>query len=89
MQKLKKSDFKKSTSKGKKYMIKVNNKLVHFGALGYQQYHDKIGLYSSYDHNDVTRRNLYRARHKKIYSNGKPSYLTRYTPAWFSWNYLW
>lgn len=60
-----KLEFLRSTRKGKKYMVKVGNKTVHFGALGYQQYHDKIGLYSSLNHNDPARRKLYRARHKK------------------------
>jgi hypothetical protein len=87
---MKKSDFKKSTKSGKKYMITINGKTIHFGASGYQQYHDKIGLYSSLDHGDLNRRKRYRDRHKKIYNKfGVPSYRVKYTPAWFSWHYLW
>jgi len=81
--------FSKSNVKGKKYKAEVNGRVVHFGALGYKQYHDKIGMYSSDDHNDVKRRDRYRARHKKIMIGSTPAYKIKYTPAWFSWNYLW
>ena len=75
--------IKKSTRKGKKYMAKVGDRWVHFGALGYEQYHDKIGLYKHLDHNDKSRRKRYRNRHRST------PYNVKYTPAWFSWNYLW
>jgi len=61
-------------------------KTVQFGAKGYQQYQDQtpLGLYSSEDHLDEKRRENYQARH------GAQGYQTReYSPAWFSWNYLW
>lgn len=81
--------FSRSDRKGKKYKAEVYGKTVHFGALGYQQYHDKIGLYSSLDHNDIKRRKRYRDRHKKIMIGSIPAYRIKYTPAWFSWYYLW
>lgn len=81
--------FSRSDRKGKKYKAEVYGKIVHFGALGYQQYHDKIGLYSSLDHNDIKRRKRYRDRHKKIMIGSIPAYRIKYTPAWFSWYYLW
>ncbi len=62
---------------------------VSFGALGYEHYKDKIGNFSYYDHNDKSRRAQYRARHSKILNHGVPSYKIHFTPAWFSWHYLW
>jgi hypothetical protein len=83
-------EFTKSTNPNKKYDIVVDGKKISFGAAGYQQYHDKIGLYSNLDHKDVKRRQAYRNRHSKILlADGRPAYKVRYTPAWFSWNYLW
>jgi len=61
-------------------------KTVQFGAKGYQQYQDStpLKLYSSEDHLDESRRDNYRARH------GAQGYQeNQYSPAWFSWNYLW
>lgn len=81
--------IKKSTRNGKKYMAKVGDKWVHFGALGYAQYHDKIGYYSTLDHDDKARRKRYQDRHKKIMIGSTPAYKVKYTPAWFSWHYLW
>lgn len=48
----------------------------------YQHYHDKIGHYKSYDHNDRQRRNLYRIRHAGQEKN-------KFSSGWFSWTYLW
>lgn len=81
--------IKKSTRPGKKYMAKVGNSWVHFGALGYQHYYDKIGLFREFDHLDKKRRKRYRDRHRKIMIDSTPAYQVKYSPAWFSWHYLW
>jgi hypothetical protein len=78
----------KSTRAGKKYSVYVtsekgNPKLIHFGALGYQHYKDKIGLYSDLDHLDKGRRKNYRSRHQHDRINDKN------TPGYWSWHYLW
>lgn len=78
---IKKEDFKKSTRKNKKYMIKIDGRTVHFGDKRYQHYKDKIGMYSHLDHNDKERRRLYYARH------GKDA--VKYSPKYFSHKYLW
>jgi hypothetical protein len=57
-------------------------KKIPFGDKRYQQYHDKIGLYSHLDHNDEIRRLNYKKRHK----NDK---LNEFSPGYFSWYYLW
>ncbi len=53
----------KSTRKNKKYMVLTEKGVIHFGQLPYQQYKDKIGVYSDLDHLDKKRRDLYYKRH--------------------------
>ena len=73
--------FKKSTRKNKKYDVyKHNVYLVSFGDNRYEQYFDKIGLYSDKNHNDKKRRDAYYKRHGKAdFESAK----------WFSHKYLW
>lgn len=83
----------------KKYKVKIydgkNKKLkktVQFGDKRYEQYKDKtpLGLYSNKDHNDINRRKKYRARASKIKNKeGKLTYKIKYSPNFFSYNYLW
>ncbi len=65
----------------KKYYAIVNGKKVQFGAKGYDQFHDKLGHYKAYDHNDPIRRENYYKRHKINYPKGSAD--------WFSKNVLW
>lgn len=75
----------------KKYKVKLYRdgefwKTVSFGDDRYQQYQDQtpIKYYANKDHLDESRRANYRSRH------GAQGYQERkYSPAWFSWNYLW
>ena len=63
---------------------------VNFGSIDHEHYEDKIGFYSHLNHYDEDRRKAYRKRHSKIkLADGKPAYKKPFTPAWFSWNYLW
>jgi len=76
----------KSPIKTKKYTIIIldkNNrrKVIHFGARGMQQYKDKIGLYSSLDSLDESRRKAFYDRFGK--TNDKTSAL------YYSAKYLW
>ena len=83
--------FERSNTKNKKYNAILVNKLtkkikrVPFGDSRYEQYRDitGLGLYSSKDHNDKTRRNLYRQRHAK---DLKDNY---FSAGYFSYYYLW
>jgi hypothetical protein len=61
-------------------------KTVQFGAKGYAQYRDAtpLKLYTRLDHGDSARRAQYRARH-----GAQGYHKTPFTPAWFSWHYLW
>ena len=51
----------------KKYSVYVmrdgKRRLIHFGDRRYGQFRDKLGAYSSLDHNDEQRRRSYYARH--------------------------
>ena len=61
-------------------------KTVTFGDKRYQQWRDNspMRLYKHLNHNDPDRRRNYRNRH------GAQGYQKKkYTPAWFSWHYLW
>ena len=69
---------------------KGENRRVNFGDKRYEQYHDKIGLYSNLDHNDKQRRANYRKRHSAIRKrDGRRAIDVKYTRAWFSYHYLW
>lgn len=70
-----------SDKPAKKYYAVVGKKKVYFGARGYEQFHDKLGHYKKYDHNDVTRKNSYYKRHNINYQKGSAD--------WFSKNILW
>jgi len=89
--------FAKSTRKGKKYMVRYKNKLIHFGELkpdgkGYQQYRDStgLGLYSHLDHNDKERRKRYLARAKGIKDkNGNLTWKDKESANYYAVRYLW
>lgn len=77
----------------KKYTaVLPSGKFVHFGDRRYQHYKDQtpLRLYKHLDHNDKRRRKNYRTRHRGVLlKNGTPAYKKKYTPAWFSYYYLW
>jgi len=70
----------------KKYKVRVKGKTVQFGHVEYEHYKDKtpLGAWSHKDHGDKRRRSNYRKRH-----GAKGYQLVKYSPAWFSWHYLW
>jgi len=77
----------KSPISTKKYTIIIldknkNRKVIHFGGLGNAQYKDKIGLYSSLDHNDKEKRKAFYDRF-----GGKTNDKT--SPLYYSQKFLW
>lgn len=89
-------EFKKSTRKDKKYMVKVGNKWIHFGAIvngkPMEQYKDStgLGLYSKYDHGDKERRKRYLARAKGIKNKqGKLTWKDKESSNYYSIRFLW
>jgi len=84
--------FQNGSNFHKYKVILPNGKTIQFGDKRYQHYKDQtpLKLYSYLDHNDLERRRRYRARHSKIIlKDGTPAYKKKYTPAWFSYYYLW
>jgi len=67
-----------SKAKNKKYSVYVmkNNKkrLIHFGDSRYGQFKDKIGHYSSLDHNDKERKKRYYKRHGQTSDKNSAKY---------------
>ena len=85
-------EFRKSTTKGKKYDALYKGEWIPFGAIGYEHYKDStgLGIYSNLDHNDKGRREAYRKRHGAIKTKeGKLAYKDPGQPAYYSWRYLW
>ena len=86
-------DFKKSTRKGKKYMVVApNGKTIHFGSLSNEQYRDTtgLGLYTHLNHNDEKRRASYLARAKGIKDkNGNLTYKNKNSANYYSYKFLW
>lgn len=81
----------------KKYTaILPNGKKVHFGDKSYQQYKDQVpknlggGLWSKSNHLDPVRRKNYRTRHSGMLCKDKSRCIdNKYSPAWFSYYFLW
>ncbi len=76
-----------------KKLVNKQFREVNFGRPGYQQFHDRIGEWSSYDHNDAKRRDNYRRRHEpiRIMINGQEcrSYRVPFTNEFFSYYLMW
>ncbi len=67
MVKVGKYNYELSTAKGKKLMVVVNGKIIHFGASGMEHFKDKTGLLpKSLNHGDKERRKNYLTRTAKI-----------------------
>ena len=86
-------EFKKSTRKGKKYMVRTpKGKLIHFGASSMQQFKDTtgLGLYTHLNHGDKERRKRYLARAKGIKDkNGNLTWKNPESSNYYSIKYLW
>lgn len=87
--------FRKSNTINKKYDAILKHKktksIVHvpFGDKRYAQYKDRVHLqlYASKNHLDKERRKRYRKRHEAAYTKQEAKNI--FSPAYFSWNYLW
>ena len=84
--------FQESTRKNKKYMVKYNDKWIHFGDKRHEHYRDStpLKLYSYLDHNDPKRRESYRKRARGIKNrDGNLTYLDKNSPNYYALNFLW
>ena len=85
-------EFKKSSHKDKKYMVKVDDKWIHFGDIRYQQFFDRVPLklYSNLNHNNNERRKKYLARAKGIVDKqGNLTWNNKKSSNYWSIKYLW
>ena len=84
-------DYEISNLPDRKLKVKVNNKTVHFGAAGYQHYHDRTGLLPvALNHGDEKRRKAYLARAGAIkLDNGKFAKDDITSPNYHAINILW
>lgn len=81
----------------KKYTaILPDGKKVHFGHRNYQHFKDSVpselggGIWSHKNHNDPARRKNYRTRHAgMVCKDGTKCITKKYSPAWFSYYFLW
>lgn len=79
-----------STNSNNKYMVKVNNKFIHFGSRNYQHYRDKMKYYSYLDHNDPIRRQKYLTRSAGIKDkHGNLTYNNINSSNYWSRNVFW
>lgn len=88
--------FVKGPNKKKYTAILPSGKKVHFGHRDYQHYKDSIpkryggGIWSHKDHKDKKRRDNYRKRHGGVkLIDGSLAINKKFSPAWFSYYYLW
>lgn len=85
-----------TTGTAKYVAVLKNGQRVRFGHRDYEHYKDTVprakggGKWAHRNHLDTARRDAYRSRHQGVRNRfGRPAYLVKYSPAWFSWNYLW
>ena len=88
--------FIKGQGKKKYTAILPDGKKVSFGHRDYQHYKDSVpkrlggGKWSHKDHGDPERRKNYRKRHGgMVCKDGKKCISKKYSPAWFSYYFLW
>ena len=55
-------NYEKSDKPFKKLMVKVGNRVVHFGDTRYKHFRDATKVWSKLDHNDEQRRKQYLSR---------------------------
>jgi hypothetical protein len=91
------SHFEPSRRLNKKYNAVIQNKQtgrvvkIPFGDSRYEQYKDStgLGLWSHKDHGDRVRRRAYESRHGQWDASDGGDNTYYFSPAYFSWRYLW
>ena len=73
-----------SKAKDKRFsIISPSGKKINFGLFPFK------GKGSFLDHKDIKIKEAWQARHRKIMKDGKPAYLNKESPDYYSWNILW
>ena len=78
-----KEEINISNAKNKRFSVIVDGKTINFGLFEFS------GRGTFLDHKDEKIRDAWRARHSKILKDGKPAYLNKNSPEYYSWNILW
>ena len=74
----------------KKYKaVLTNGKTIYFGQSSYQHYHDRIGLWSSKNHEDPARRLSFIKRMSKVENDEKKFINDPTSPLFYSLRALW
>jgi hypothetical protein len=88
--------FIKGSGTHKYTAILPDGRRVHFGHVDYQHYKDSVpvaqggGVWKHLNHLDPKRRKNYRTRHAgMVCKNGVQCISIKYSPAWFSYYFLW
>jgi hypothetical protein len=88
--------FKKGPRKYKYTAVMKDGSKVNFGHKDYQHYKDQVpkkmggGLWTHKNHGDSARRKNYRKRHGgMVCKDGSKCITHKYSPAWFSYYFLW
>ena len=83
-------DYYKSTRRGKKLMVEVSGRTIHFGDSNMEHFKDKTGIWRSKNHGDDNRRDSYLARSKGIKDgSGKLTWKDPKSPNYHSIRVLW
>lgn len=72
-----------SNAKNKRFSVIVDGKTINFGLYPFS------GKGTYLDHKDEKIREAWKARHSKILKDGKPAYLNKNSPEYYSYNILW
>jgi hypothetical protein len=73
-----------SKAKNKRFsIISPKGKKINFGLFPFK------GKGTFIDHNDKKLKDAWKARHSKIMIDGKPAYLNKESPEFYSYNLLW
>jgi hypothetical protein len=78
-----KEEINISNAKNKRFAVIVDGKTINFGLYPFS------GKGTFLDHKDEKIREAWRARHSKILKDGKPAYLNKNSPEYYSWSILW
>lgn len=88
--------FQRGPGRYKYTAVLPSGKRVNFGHRDYEQYRDRVpkrlggGLWTHKNHGDAQRRANYRKRHSGVrQASGRRAVTQPYTPAWFSYHFLW
>ena len=83
-------DYEKSSRKGKKLMVRIDNKLIHFGDSSAEHFFDKTRIWKELDHKNEKKKKNYLTRSAGIKDKeGKLTKDNKLSPNYHSRKILW